>query len=107
MRDEIKDLPQYGYFITNIHTSKERGVHHSAIYSDKDKVFFFDSYALPPVEEILEKFNHTGKIIYGDEEEQIQTSEDKYCGQMSLYFLYSISQGKSFIEILKDLKKRT
>ena len=104
MRDEIKDLPQYGYFITNIHTSKERGVHHSALYSDVNKVYFFDSYALPPTLEILNKFNHTNNRICGDMEEQIQTFDKKYCGQMALYFLYRIKNGDTYEDILVDLK---
>ena len=114
MRDEIKDLPQYGYFITNIHTSKERGVHHSAIYSHRDatgdsandRVYFFDSYALPPTLEIIEKFNHTNNRICGDSDEEKQDifKDQKYCGQMALYFLYQISKGVTYDEILKDLK---
>lgn len=104
MRDEIKFLPQYGYFITNIHTSQERGVHHSAIYSDKDKVYYFDSYALPPTLEIIEKFNHTNNRICGDQEEQIQTFEKKYCGQMALFFLHRINKGETYYDVLEDLK---
>ena len=110
MRDEIKDLPQYGlhgsgaYFITNIHTSEERGVHHSAIYSDKDKVYYFDSFALPPTLEIIDKFNHTKNRICGDQDEQIQTFDKKYCGQMALYFLHRIDKGDTYDEVLKELK---
>ena len=44
MRDEINQLPRNMFplnVIVNIHTSKERGVHWSALYINKDKVFFF------------------------------------------------------------------
>ena len=57
MRDEINQLPRNKFplnVIVNIHTSKERGVHWSALYINKDIVFFFDSYALVPTQEILD-----------------------------------------------------
>ena len=57
MRDEINQLPRNKfplYVTANIHTSKERGVHWSALYINKDKVFFFGSYALVPTQEIVD-----------------------------------------------------
>ena len=42
--DEINQLPRNMFplnVIVNIHMSKERGVHWSALYINKDKVFFF------------------------------------------------------------------
>ena len=114
MRDEIKELPDPKtniiYAITNIHTSKERGVHHSAIYSGADpsghSILFFDSYALPPTKEILEKFNHTENRICGDEKEQLQfiTKDQQFCGQMALYFLYCVSKGLKYSQILNKIK---
>ena len=57
MCDEINQLPRNKFplnVIVNIHTSKERGVHWSALYINKDKVFFFDSYDLVPTQEIVD-----------------------------------------------------
>ena len=108
MRDQVKDLPQYGYFIINIQTNKANGAHWSAVYSDPNKVYFFDSYALPPnvmYPEIAKKFNHTTNRICGDKDEQIQTYGKEYCGQMALYFLYRISKGSSYKDILQDIKR--
>ena len=34
--------------------SKEQGVHWSALYINKDKTYFFDSYGLVPIQEILD-----------------------------------------------------
>ena len=57
MRDEVKDLPKNKKplnVMTNIHTSKENGVHHFSFYvSDKAK-YFFDSYGLKPTKEVKE-----------------------------------------------------
>ena len=79
-------------------------MHHSAIYSNPKTVYFFDSFALPPTLEIIEKFNHTKNRICGDNEEQIQTFDKKYCGQMALYFLHRINKGDTFDDILEQLK---
>ena len=112
MRDEIKDLPKYGYFIVNIQLSSQTGAHWSAVYSNSKVVYFFDSYALPPTKyypEILEKFNHTSKRYCPDWHEQIQTFDKKYCGQMALYFLYKMSKSKKkslqdYFDILESIK---
>ena len=60
MRDEINQLPRNKFplnVIVNNHASKERGVHWSALYINKDKVFFFDSYALVPTQGIVDFFS--------------------------------------------------
>ena len=56
--------------------------------------FFFDSYGLPPTKEI-EKF--IGEGISSTF--KIQEDGTKYCGQMSLYVLYSLNQGGKFTDI--------
>ena len=57
MCDEMNQLPRNKFplnVIVNIHTSKEQGVHWSALYINKDIVFFFDSYDLVPTQEIID-----------------------------------------------------
>ena len=103
MRDEIKDLPQFGYFIFNIQTSEEPGAHWSALYSDPNKVYLFDSYALPPLKEIINKFNHTKNRYCGDWHEQIQSFDKSYCGQMALYFLYRMKNSEKNISDFKTI----
>lgn len=97
MRDEIINLPDNCYVITNINTSKEKGVHHSALVKNQNK-YFFDSYGLPPTEEIGEGGKYSTF--------QLQNFNQKYCGQLSLYFLYKFKfqPKKSFEEIVLDIK---
>ena len=88
--------------MTNIHTSKENGVHQSCYYSRKtasapadawnDENFFFDS--IPP-KEVL-KF--LGEVISSTF--NIKENGTKYCGQMSLYVLYRLNQGDKFTDIV-------
>ena len=57
MHDEIKQLQQNKLplnIMVNIHTSKEQGVHWSALYINKDITFFFDSYGLVPTLETVD-----------------------------------------------------
>ena len=57
MCDEINQLLRDKFplnVIVNIHTSKEQGVHWSALYINKCIVFFFDSHGLVPTQEIVD-----------------------------------------------------
>ena len=65
------------YVMTNIHTSKEKGIHHSCLYMGSQN-FFFDFYGLPPTKEV-EKF--IGDGIFSTF--KVQEDGAKYCGQMS------------------------
>ena len=101
MRDEMNLLPKEKkplYVMTNIHTSKENGVHHSCFYWN-DENFFFDSYGLDPPKEVI-KF--LGEVISSTF--KIQENGTKYCGQMSLYVLYRLNQGDKFTDIVLSLK---
>ena len=115
MRDEIPKLPIQRLplnAIVNIHSSKEKGVHHSGLHITPSrhasgklvspKVIFFDSYALPPTEEIKKL---TKNFIDRDSNTfKFQDFGTSYCGQITLYVLYKLSQGEDFIDILLSLK---
>ena len=103
MRDEIKDfnlkkLPLN--LIVNIDPKKEGGVHWSCFHIAKDgKKYWFDSYGLPPLKEIIDKFK--SPILAADF--QIQDFGMKYCGQLALYILYKLSNKDDFIKSVLDL----
>ena len=104
MRDEMNLLSKDKLplnVITNIHTSKENGVHHNCFYIGSKGNYFFDSYGLNPTKEV-EKFiqNGIGSNF------KIQQSNTKYCGQLSLYVLYCLNKtDDSFEDIVLDIKK--
>ena len=104
MRDEVAKLPRNKLplnVITNIHTSAERGVHWSAFHISKDRACFFDSYALPPTQEIVDFFPR--KIDRIRNTFELQDFNTSYCGQMSLYVLYRLSLGDKFEGIIISL----
>ena len=108
MRDEIKNLPQTKpiiYVCTNLHKSNQQGIHHSCFTlnnpSSKNfpsKNFFFDSYGLPPTNEVKNILGHGTANTF-----QVQTPGTKLCGQLSLFVLHQLNQGKPFLEILLEL----
>ena len=112
MRDEVSSLPRDKrplYVMTNIHTSKETGVHHSCFYmgandnpkdDPKGGSYFFDSYGLPPTKEV-EEFIGSGICSTF----KIQEDRTKYCGQMSLFVLHRLNQGDKFTDIVLSLLK--
>ena len=103
MRDEIKDfnlkkLPLN--LIVNIDPKKEEGVHWSCFHIAKDgKKYWFDSYGLPPLKEIIDKLK--SPILVADF--QIQDFGMKYCGQLALYILYKLNNKDDFIKSVLDL----
>lgn len=102
MRDEVNLLPKGKkplYGMTNIHTSKEKGVHHSCFYIGEGS-YFFDSYGLPPTKEV-EEFMGSGICSTF----KIQEDHTKYCGQMSLFVLHRLNQGDKFTDIILSLLK--
>ena len=61
---------------------KERGVHWSALYINKDKVFFFDSYALVPAQEIVDFLSQHSQRMRNTLE--VQSFGESNCGQNKL-----------------------
>ena len=113
MRDELrllKDKPTVN-FVTNLHTSDQKGVHWSAgqrnkngsnFYFDRPEAenYWFDSYGLPPTNEVKEIL---GNGIYNTF--QIQKPGTTYCGQLCLYVFFKLQKGVPFLDIMLELNK--
>ena len=103
MRDEIKDfiikkLPVN--IIVNIDVKKDGGVHWSCFHIAEDsKKYWFDSYGLPPLKEIINKFK--SPIMAADF--QIQDFGMKYCGQLALYILHKLNNKEDFLKTVLEL----
>jgi len=103
MRDElqlIKNKPTVN-FITNLHTSDQNGVHWSAGVKNHQQNYYFDSYGLPPTNEVREIL---GNGIYNTF--QIQKPGTTYCGQLCLYVLYKLQKGVPFLDIMLELNDK-
>jgi len=80
-----------GQYIINMDKKTGSGTHWVAYIKKKDIIYYFDSFGIPPLIEIL-KLNHT-KIYYN--EYNIQDIKDNSCGYYCLYFLYWMKKYKN------------
>ena len=103
MRDElqlIKNKPTVN-FVTNLHTSDQKGVHWSAGQRNQNcSNYYFDSYGLPPTNEVKELLGNGTYNTF-----QIQTPGTTYCGQLCLYVLNKLKKGVPFLDIMLELNK--
>ena len=101
MRDEIQNIQGENVnFICNLHHSKLKGVHWSCVHSNNGKVVYFDSYGLPPTKEVEVLFE--GSEIDHNVFE-IQKADKSYCGQLCLFVLKELCDGKRFDDICVEL----
>lgn len=102
MRDELKDLPDDIpiFVITNIHTSKEKGVHWSCLAKRQDGNIFFDSYGLSPTIEIKDFLKHATYNTFS-----IQEPGTTEYGQLCLFMLKELYDGKDFMNIILSSQK--
>ena len=102
MRDEVSSLPSSTplYAVTNIHTSDERGVHWSALAKGPRDNYFFDSYALPPTQEVKDFLQHATYNTFTFQEPG--TTE---CGQLCLFLLKELTLSKDPLETIFQIRK--
>ena len=104
MRDEVFTLPKTKkklYVCTNLHTSKEPGIHHSCFvldFENPDNNVYFDSYGLPPTEEVKKLLKHGTHNTF-----QLQKLGERYCGQLCLFVLKKLSENVPFEEVILGL----
>lgn len=96
-KKKIKKLPIY--VIANYETSKEDGSHHVALYKDTDNAYYFNSFGTQPFNEAIDFLGP--HYIYSTF--QIQKMDQKCCGQLSLYFLYCLYNGKNYYDTVFDM----
>ena len=89
--------------IINLHTSNQKGVHWSGIFVEGNNSFFFDSYGLDPTKEVIEFLKPIKNKICSTF--KLQNETDEYCGILSLYVLYELTNNKNFYNIIFSIKK--
>lgn len=93
-KDELDDLTKKtGYFIINMMDEKDVSKpnvvgHWVAFYKSKDCGVYFDSFGMPPPNDIINYINQKNlKRVYYNTS-QIQHINDDYCGYICVWFLY-------------------
>ena len=100
MRDEVIKMPVYDkqFFIVNYDKSTQEGSHWVAVVKNKNDVYHFGSYGIPPLGVIKSKFSKN-KIYYSDT--PMQLNESSICGYLCLKFIeWMIQERQTFYEFL-------
>ena len=86
--------------IRNLGNSRGSGSHWTAWFKNGDEKFYFDSFgAQPPLE--LEDY------LTPPNTEETQSGDQVFCGQLCLYVLRQLMQGKSLQHVINDLHYNT
>ena len=102
MRDTLPNkIKQQECAIVNLDTIKGPGTHYVCYYKNKSTHIYFDSFGLPPPQELIK---YIGKPPQYNSTE-IQKRDSVICGAYCLYVLKALSDGYSFNEVWESLVK--
>jgi len=102
--DHIPVLKNKQGTILNYHNSDLPGSHWVALWKDKNKYYYFDSYGVLPPSQVLDIIRNKGFTNI----HRFQQYGTDLCGLYAVYVLNELSNGKSFADIVYsfELKNR-
>jgi len=95
MRDEVSDAPRDKSIIVNLDGAIGSGTHWVGLYRGAGYCYYFDSFGLPPPEEIVALCD---KLFYSSN--QIQKLDSIMCGYYAVVFLRQVMAGKKFYDFI-------
>jgi len=96
LRDTLPKKPnQNECAILNLDDTSGDGTHWVAWFKRGDKKWYFDSFGLPPPNELN---NYLGDVFYPTE--QIQPRQEVFCGHLFLFVLKEMQKGNGLEEII-------
>ena len=87
-------------FIYNLEPSYMSGSHWVATYVKNGIINYFDSFGMPPFQEIVNHAKRTNMTLV-HQSDQIQNLLTTTCGYFCLYFLNEMNKGRSYYDSLK------
>ena len=87
-------------FIYNLEPSYMSGSHWVATYVKNGIINYFDSFGMPPFQEIVDHAKRKNMTLL-HQSDQIQNLLTTTCGYFCLYFLNEMSKGRSYYDLLK------
>lgn len=110
MREEyigkrLTDVPAAG--VVNLDDLNGTGTHWVAWYNHPDTPFveYFDSFGLPPPQEVESFLKATGKPVKFNDS-QLQHRDSNYCGYYVVYYIKNRAAGHPPLEVLNSLTQR-
>ena len=89
-----------GLFIYNLEPSYTSGSHWVATYVKDNVINYFDSFGLPPFQEILDHAKARNLTLL-HQDQQIQNSYTTTCGFFCLYFLNEMHKNVDYFDLLQ------
>ena len=87
-------------FIYNLEPSYMSGSHWVATYVKNGIINYFDSFGMPPFQEIVNHAKRKNMTLL-HQSDQIQNLLTTTCGYFCLYFLNEMNKGRSYYDLLK------
>ena len=99
----VKELKIYDkmFFIVNYDNSDLSGSHWVAVVKNNQFVYYFDSYGLRPLKEVIDKFKKNNRFFYNDT--AVQLNNSKICGQLCLYFIKEMVNETEFRVVMNKM----
>jgi hypothetical protein len=103
MRDQLGpnlfNNAKRGSLILNLDDNSGPGTHWVAVYWKDGVFFYFDSFGLPPPEELLASARDK-RLFYSDN--RIQMDDSTMCGYYAMMFIKQLMGGKSFYDFINQ-----
>ena len=93
-------------FIYNLEPSYMGGSHWIATYAKNNVINYFDSFGMPPFEEMLQHAKKENVTLL-HQNQQIQNLYTNTCGYYCLYFLNEMNKGKDYFDLLQVFSSDT
>ena len=87
-------------FIYNLEPAYMDGSHWVSTYAKDNVINYFDSFGLPPFEEMV---NHAKRknLTLLHQDQQLQNLYSATCGYLCLYFLNEMHKGKDYFDLIQ------
>ena len=93
-------------FIYNLEPSYMKGSHWCATYVKNNVINYFDSFGLPPFQELVDHAKRKNLTLL-HQDQQLQNLYTTTCGYFCLYFLNEMNKGKDYFDLLQVFSNDT
>ena len=102
MRDNLpKNIKAGQSIVINLDNSNGNGTHWVALFMDKEKLNYFDSFGLLPPQELVDLYHNKMKIVHSTQ--QFQPMQNTNCGAYAVYFIREMASGTSVFDTIYKL----
>ena len=93
-------------FIYNLEPSYMKGVHWVSTYVKNNVINYFDSFGMPPMQEIVDHAKRKNLTLL-HQDQQLQNLKSSVCGYYCLYFLNEMHKRYDYFDLLQPFTRDT